>query len=211
MADVSRQAAEATQETIRTAVETASRAFQSSTDQIARSFGLSGEHGEDLARQATQNLEGSDGVQRHPGARLSGNFARVAGARSTRFAKNIEGVQALASFRNVQDVVAAQTELVRDNIQQIVNKSRQIAESSARVADEAAQTLTEKKAVHVGCTEQLDRNRRFAWTSGALVPTAEHGHWPGGLRRCSPVLLASNAAFAFARLPRTTQTSGPRD
>ena len=55
--DVARQAAEATQETIRTAVDTASRAFQSSADQIARSLGVSGENGEDLARQATQNLE----------------------------------------------------------------------------------------------------------------------------------------------------------
>jgi len=62
------------------------------------------------------------------------------------FQKNIEGVQALASCRNVQDVVAAQTELVRDNIQQIVDNSRQIAESSVRVADEAAQTLTGKKS-----------------------------------------------------------------
>jgi phasin family protein len=62
------------------------------------------------------------------------------------FQKNIEGVQALASCRNVQDVVAAQTELVRDNIQQMVNNGRQIAESSVRVADEAAQTLRGRKS-----------------------------------------------------------------
>ena len=62
-----------------------------------------------------------------------------------RLQRNLEGVQAIASSQNVQDVVAAQTELVRDNIKQIVENSRQIAESSVRVAEEAVQTLTGKK------------------------------------------------------------------
>jgi phasin family protein len=58
-----------------------------------------------------------------------------------RVQKNLEGVQAMASCRTVQDAVAAQTELVRDNIREMVENSRQIAEASVKVGNEAAQTL----------------------------------------------------------------------
>jgi phasin family protein len=146
MADVTRQAGEATQETIRIAVDAASRVFQSSADQVARSFGLSGEHGEDLAQQATKNLEAVTACS----AILVRGFQDISrewlGLVQHGLQKNIEGVQALTSCRNVQDVVAAQTELVRENIQQMVNNSRQIAESSVRVANEAAQTLRGQKS-----------------------------------------------------------------
>ena len=145
VADVTRQAAETTQETIRTAVDTASRAFQSSAEQIARSLGISGEQGEDLARQSTDNLEAiteCSAVLARGFQEISRQWMNLA---QHRLQKNLEAVQALASCQSVQDVVAVQTGLLRDNIQQAVENSRQIAESSLRVADEAAQTLTPKK------------------------------------------------------------------
>jgi phasin family protein len=145
VADVTRQAAEVTQETIRTAVDTASRAFQGSAEQITRSFGLSDRQGEDLARQATHNIE----AMTECSAVLVRGFQEISrewlSLAQHRLQRNLEGVQAIASCQNVQDVVAAQTELVRDNIKQIVENSRQIAESSVRVAEEAAQTFTGKK------------------------------------------------------------------
>lgn len=138
VADVTRQAAEVTQETIRTAVDTASRAFQGSAEQITRSFGLSD-------RQATHNIE----AMTECSAVLVRGFQEISrewlSLAQHRLQRNLEGVQAIASCQNVQDVVAAQTELVRDNIKQIVENSRQIAESSVRVAEEAAQTFTGKK------------------------------------------------------------------
>jgi phasin family protein len=145
VADVTRQAAETTQETIRTAVDTASRAFQSSAEQIARSFGISGEQGEDLARKSTDNLEAiteCSAVLVRGFQEISREWLSLA---QHRLQKNIEGVQSLASCQSVQDVVAVQTGLLRDNIQQVVENSRQIAEASMKVADEAAQTLTGPK------------------------------------------------------------------
>ena len=145
VADATRQAAETTQETIRTAIDTASRTIQSSTEQIARSFGLSGQQGEELARQSTRNLEAITEC----GAILMRGFQEISrewlSLAQHRLQKNLEGVQTLASCQTVQDVIAVQTELVRDNVQQIVENSRQIAETSVRVAEEAAQTLTEPK------------------------------------------------------------------
>jgi hypothetical protein len=75
VADVTRQAAEATQETIRTAVDTASHAFQSSADQFARSFGLSGEQGEALAEQSKRNIE-AKAFQTHSWSTLAPKIGR---------------------------------------------------------------------------------------------------------------------------------------
>jgi len=142
VADVTRQAAETTQEAIRTAMDTASQAFQSSADQLVRSFGVSGEQGEDLAQQSRRNLEAITECN----ALLVRGFQEISrewlSLAQHRVQKNLEGVQALASCRTVRDAVAAQTELVRENIREMVENSRQIAETSAKVANEAAQTLT---------------------------------------------------------------------
>ena len=145
VADATRQAAETTQETIRTAIDAASRTLQSSTEQFTRSLGFSGRQGEELALQSTRNLEALSEC----GAVLMRGFQEISrewmSLAQHRLQKNLEGVQALASCQTVQDVVVAQTELVRDNFQQIVENSRQIAETSVKVADEAAQTLTGPK------------------------------------------------------------------
>ena len=94
---------------VRTAVDTASRAFQSSAEQIARSFGISGEQGDDLARQSSDSLEAITEC----GAVLARGFQEISrqwmNLAQHRLQKNLEGVQALASCQSVQDVVAVQT------------------------------------------------------------------------------------------------------
>jgi phasin family protein len=143
MADMTRQAAETTQETIRTAVDTASQAFQASADQFTRAFGLTGEQGDNVAQQSTRNLE----AMTECSAVLMRGFQEITrewlNFTQHRVQKNLEGVQALAACRSVQDLVATQTELVHDNVREMVDSSRHIAETSARVAEEAAHTLTE--------------------------------------------------------------------
>jgi len=142
LADTAKQAAEVTQETVRVAIDTASQTLQRSADQFVRSFGLSGREGEELARLSTRNIEAITEC----GAILMRGFQDISrewlSLAQHRLQKNLEGVQTLATCQTMQDAVAAQTELVRDNIQQIVESSRQLAEASAKVASEAAQTLS---------------------------------------------------------------------
>ena len=143
LADVTRQSAETTQEAMRTALDTASQAFQSSADQFARSFGLSGEPAEALAEQSKRNIEAITEC----GAILMRGFGEITrewlNLAQHRVQKNVEGIQAIAACRSVQGLVAAQTELVRENIREMVDSSRQIAETSVKVADEAGRTLAD--------------------------------------------------------------------
>ncbi len=145
LADTTRQAAQATQETVRAAIDTASQTFQRSADQLARSFGFSGQQGEELARQSTRNLE----AMTECGTILLRGLQEISrewiGLAQHRLQKNLDGMQALTACQTVQDLVATQTELVRDNMQEIVENSRHIAEKSVAVANEAAQTLTRSK------------------------------------------------------------------
>jgi phasin family protein len=139
--EATRQAAETAQETISNAMDAASRVLQGSADQVARSFGLSDDRGEDLARQATRNLEAiaeCGGVLMRGFQEISREWLSLARHRMQR---NLDGLQALAACRTLQDAVAAQTELARDNIREMAENTRQIAETSAKVAQEAVQTL----------------------------------------------------------------------
>jgi phasin family protein len=139
------QAAETTQEAIRSAVDTASRTLQGSAEQFSRSFGFSGQQGEQLARESTRNLEAISEC----GAVLLRGFQELSrewlNLCQQRFQKNFEAVQVLASCQTMQDVMTAQTELVRRNVQEMIENTRQIAETSANVAQEAAATLTSKR------------------------------------------------------------------
>ena len=55
-----------------------------------------------------------------------------------RLTKNMDGLNRIAGCRSVRAFVAAQSELMRDNLQLTIDTNRRIAELSVRIADEAA-------------------------------------------------------------------------
>jgi phasin family protein len=58
-----------------------------------------------------------------------------------RLQKNIDALNRLAGCRSVQDLVATQSDLVRDGLQQVIDTNKRVAELSVRVADEAARAI----------------------------------------------------------------------
>jgi phasin family protein len=59
-----------------------------------------------------------------------------------RLLKNTEALSKLAQCRNVQDLAAVQTELVRENLHSVIDNTRRIAERSVKVATDAAHTIS---------------------------------------------------------------------
>ena len=53
-----------------------------------------------------------------------------------------DGFNALAPCRSVPDFMAVQSGVIRDNLEQTIQSTRQIAEVSTRGANEANQTVT---------------------------------------------------------------------
>ena len=55
-----------------------------------------------------------------------------------RLTKNMDSLNRMAGCRSVRAFVAAQSELMRDNVQLMIDTNRRIAALSVRIADEAA-------------------------------------------------------------------------
>jgi hypothetical protein len=74
-----------------------------------------------------------------------------------RLQKNLDALNALARCRSAQDVAKIQSALVQDNLEQMVENSRRVAELSLEVASDAARTVA---AAHGGTAP--DRPSRVA-------------------------------------------------
>ena len=140
-ADVARRSAETARDTFQAGLNTATESFQRMADQFTNVLGFNGQQAEEVARRSSQNIqavtEASSVLAR--GAQeishdLFGQFQD--GAR-----RNAEAVNRMAEVRSVQDFVAVQSDLARDNLQQVIDMNRRIAERSLRIADEAARII----------------------------------------------------------------------
>src|SRR5215212_365172 len=122
-------------------MQTGIQAAQRVADEFGRVFGVGGQN-EDLTRQATQNLEAIT----ETGSVLMRGFQDVSrewlDVMQERLRKNAEGMTKLAQCRTLPDLAAVQSDLARDNLNQIIDLTRRIAERSMKVADVAAKTIT---------------------------------------------------------------------
>jgi len=135
-ARATREAVDQTETVVRAGAETVQRL----ADEVGRAFGITGDS-EELTRQATKNLEAvteTGSVLARGFQELSKEWFELA---QQRLQKNVEGLTRLAQCRSLPDFAAVQSDLVRDNVQQIIDSTRQIAERSVEIANEAAQKI----------------------------------------------------------------------
>src|SRR3954469_23437230 len=132
-----REATDRAEDVMQTGIQAAQRV----AEQFGRVFGVGGQN-EDLTRQATQNLEAIT----ETGSILMRGFQDVSREwlelTQERLRKNAEGMTKLAQCRTLPDFAAVQSDLARDNLNQIIDLTRRVAERSMQVADEAAKTIT---------------------------------------------------------------------
>ena len=124
------------------------------TDQFTRAFSLSGQENRALTRQASENL----GALAETGTVLARGMQEVSREWLTLsqhgLQKYIEGLTQLARCRSMQDLVAVQSELMRNNWHYMIDVSRQIAERSIEIANEATQKISAEAKQATGRTRK---------------------------------------------------------
>jgi phasin family protein len=128
------------QETVQTSFEAVSDIARRSTDQSVQLFARA--DAQDLAGQVSENLRA---VAQSSTALVRGvqDVSREALELSQkRLQTNLDGLNQLARCRTLSDFVAAQSSLLRENVEQTLNNSRRLAELTIQATDEATRTVT---------------------------------------------------------------------
>jgi phasin family protein len=135
--------AEAAEEALESGSEAATEWTKRSTEQVARAFGFGGEEAEKALEQSTRNLRAiaqSSTILANGMQELSREWLELLRKSAGR---NLAWVNAAAQSRSPQEFAAAQSEMARDNLQDLLQATRRSAEASARMADEATRKMTE--------------------------------------------------------------------
>jgi len=140
-ADIARRGAETARDNLQSGLNTANLSFQRINDQFTQALGFNGPQAEELARRSSQNLQAvsqASSVLMRGTQEVSREWVNLA---QERVQKTMDGLSRLAGVRSVQDFVAVQSDLVRDNLQQVIDTNKRVAEVSVRIADEAARSI----------------------------------------------------------------------
>ena len=140
-ADVLQRNTEQMRQTFEMGSDTAARMAERAFGQFARAFGVvTGDSAQQATQQSARNVE----------AILHSNTIMVDGVQTiarewmtfvqNRAERNMERLEALSHCRSMQDCIAAQTDLVRDSIEDLLQTTRRIAEVSNRMVDQAVHT-----------------------------------------------------------------------
>src|SRR5215211_4455270 len=136
-ADVLQRGMETTQEALQSGLKSASVMIERLRDQWTAALMPVGERSEDLARRSSQNIEAVSEASTILARGLQEASREWFGLVQERLEKNLDGLNELVRCRSVQDLMAVQSDLMRDSLEQVITTSRRIAELSMRVTHEA--------------------------------------------------------------------------
>ena len=145
-ADEFEHEAETAQGTLEVGLNTATQSFQRMTDQVTQVLGFNGSESEEQTRHASQNLQAVTQASTVLVRGAQEVSQELFGLVQERMTKRVEGLNRMAGCRSVRAFVAAQSELMRDNLQLAIDTNRRIAELSVRIADEAASAIQAQAA-----------------------------------------------------------------
>ena len=129
---------------------------ETETNQVTQGLDLNEPKAEEQTHRTSQNLQ----AVRQASTVLVRGAQEVSqewfGLVQEQLTKRVEGLNRMAACRSVRAFVAAQSELMRDNLQLAIDTNRRLAALSVRIADEAA------GAIQAQADASLDHARRAA-------------------------------------------------
>jgi phasin family protein len=137
-ANLVQQNAETLQNAVRFGLDIATAVMARSTDQLSRTFGLSGNEAQQAAERSARNAE----TILHSAAAVSRGMSGMS-REYFEFVKHqlessIDRMNELWRCRTPQDVAAVQSEIVRDSVERALESSRRMADMSIKLAEDAA-------------------------------------------------------------------------
>jgi hypothetical protein len=140
-AEAARVGAETMQQTLQAGLDVAYKVAQRSTDQFLEVLGLSGQQSQELAQQSSQNVQ----AIAHTSTVLARGFQDIVrewlSFTQSRLDENLDRLSALRTCRSIPDLFAQQSDLIRENLEEMIDKGQQIMQHSTQVTHEAARTI----------------------------------------------------------------------
>ena len=118
-------------------------------DQFTNVLGFYGPQAEELARRSSQNIQAvteAGSVLARGAQEIS---QEVFGLIQERVRTNADAVNQMARVPSVQAFVAVQSDLARDNLEQVIEINKRVAEASLRIAEEAAGVIQAQAQVNL--------------------------------------------------------------
>jgi hypothetical protein len=141
-AEAARVGVETMQQTVQAGLDTAYKVAQRSTDQFMQVLGLSGQQSRDLAQQSSQNVQAIADTASILARGYQDVVREWLNFTQSRLDENLDRLNALTTCRSIPDLVAQQSDLLRENLEEIIDKGQQIMQHSTDVTREAARTIT---------------------------------------------------------------------
>jgi hypothetical protein len=127
----------------RSGLDIASHFAGQSSSQMARSMGLSDEKAQEAAERSSRNIDAIVHSSRAYANVFQGISRELSSLCRERMDRNLEKMNDMMRSRTPQELIAAQSDLFRENLEGFLQGSKRVAEASVRVADQATRQLTE--------------------------------------------------------------------
>ena len=121
----------------------ASQLTDPSLNPVLRALGTSDAEAQKAAQQSVRNMEavlGSSKVVAEELQNISREWIEFA---QSRLQQTLGSLNALGRCRTAEDAAAVQSDLIRDNVEHLLQSTRRTAEISARMADHATRKIAE--------------------------------------------------------------------
>jgi phasin family protein len=142
-ADLIKQNTEALQEAMRFGLNVTTTVMGRSTDQLGRTLGLSGDGVQQATERSTRNAQTilySTAAATNAMSGMSREYFEMV---RHQIENSLNRMNEFWGCRTPQDLVAVQSELLRDTVGTVLESSRRIADLSIRLADDATKRMSQ--------------------------------------------------------------------